>query len=54
MPWSNHEGPDLSLVISGRVLRETGQFHCLGLLRQWVRYSPVLMPSLDSGCRAVL
>ena len=23
MPWSNHEGPDLSLVISGRVLRET-------------------------------
>ena len=26
------EGPDLSLVISGRVLRETGQFHCLGLL----------------------
>ena len=29
MPWSNHEGPDLSLVISGRVLRETGQFSLL-------------------------
>ena len=33
MPWCNHEGPDLSLVISGRVLRETGQFHCLGFFK---------------------
>ena len=48
------EGPDLSLVISRRVLRETGQFHCLGFLRQWVWWSPVLMPCLDSGCKAVL
>ena len=54
MTWSNNEGPDLSLVISGRVLRETGQFHCLGFLRQRVRWSPVLMPCLDSECRAVL
>ena len=45
MPWTNHEGPDLCLVISRRVLRETGQ---------WVRWSPVLMPCLDSGCRTVL
>ena len=36
MPWSNYEGPALGLVISGRVLRETGQFHCLGFLRQWL------------------
>ena len=32
MPWSNHEGPDLSLVISGRVLRETGLFKTMGLM----------------------
>ena len=50
MPWSNHEGPDLSLVISGRILRETGQFHCLGFLKT----KGLMETCLDSGCRAVL
>ena len=36
MPWPNHEGPDLSLVISEKVLKGAGQFHCLCVLGQWV------------------
>ena len=45
MPWSNHEGPDLSLVISG-ILRETGQFHCLGFFKT--------MGLMESGPDALL
>ena len=50
MPWSNHEGPDRSLVISERILRETGQFHCLGFFKTM----GLMETCLDSGCTAVL
>ena len=50
MPWSNHEGPDLSL---SDFWKNTERNRAISLLR-FFKTMGLMETCLDSGCRAVL